>query len=249
MKPMQDLLSLKVATWNIHKGVRGLGVARRLEVAQIAQAIPDLGADILCLQEVRNIDKRHAAHFSQWPTLPQADFLCPAGYQVVYLSNAFDANGEHGNALITRLPIVAHRHQDMSDHRFEQRGLLHVELNWAGQALHVIVLHLGLMGGSRVRQIEMLKQFVQTHVPAEARLIVAGDFNDWAERLHLPVRDIGLATSPQRRVPTFPSRAPALYLDRIYARGLAVSHLETPRGARWWRMSDHLPLIGTLEAE
>jgi endonuclease/exonuclease/phosphatase family metal-dependent hydrolase len=90
---------------------------------------------------------------------------------------------------------------------------------------------------------------VQRCVPNEAPLIVAGDFNDWGERLHIPVADIGLHTESLRRVPTFPARAPLLYLDRIYGRGLKVSQLHAPRGQRWWRMSDHLPLISLLEAE
>jgi endonuclease/exonuclease/phosphatase family metal-dependent hydrolase len=41
-------------------------------------------------------------------------------------------HGEHGNALLSRWPVLTHQHEDMSDHRFEQRGLLHVEIQVAG---------------------------------------------------------------------------------------------------------------------
>ena len=43
----------RVATYNIHKGVQGLGPARRLEIHNIGHAIEQLDADVVCLQEVR----------------------------------------------------------------------------------------------------------------------------------------------------------------------------------------------------
>ena len=42
---------LKVATYNIHKGVQGFGPARRLEIHNLGLAIEQLDADIVCLQE------------------------------------------------------------------------------------------------------------------------------------------------------------------------------------------------------
>jgi endonuclease/exonuclease/phosphatase family metal-dependent hydrolase len=67
------------------------------------------------------------------------------GYEAVYRTNAVTRHGEHGNAMLSRWPVVAHQHEDMSDHRFEQRGLLHSELQVHG-AVHVVVVHLGLIG-------------------------------------------------------------------------------------------------------
>ena len=43
----------KVATYNIHKGVQGLGPARRLEIHNLGHAIEQLDADIVCLQETK----------------------------------------------------------------------------------------------------------------------------------------------------------------------------------------------------
>ena len=40
--------------------------------------------------------------------------------------------GEHGNALLSRWPLGDIGHHDVSDHRFEQRGLLHVPVRWSG---------------------------------------------------------------------------------------------------------------------
>ncbi len=45
---------LRVATYNIHKGVQeGLGPTRRLEIHNLGLAVEQLDADIVCLQEVR----------------------------------------------------------------------------------------------------------------------------------------------------------------------------------------------------
>jgi endonuclease/exonuclease/phosphatase family metal-dependent hydrolase len=38
-----------------------------------------------------------------------------------------------------------------------------------------------------------------------------------------------------------------LHLDRINARGLHCTHAAVPKGKAWSRMSDHLPLLMTLQ--
>ena len=49
---------LRVATYNIHKGVQGMGPARRLEILNLGHAVEQLDADIVCLQEVRKLHRR-----------------------------------------------------------------------------------------------------------------------------------------------------------------------------------------------
>lgn len=239
---------LRVATYNIHKGVQGLGLRRRLEIHNLGHAIEQLDADIVCLQEVRRVNRREAQRFHNWPELPQADYLSPEGYEAVYRSNAFTRHGEHGNALLSRWPVLGHQHADLSDHRFEQRGLLHVRVQWR-VPVHVIVLHLGLIAASRKRQVERVRDYVCHQVPDDAPLIVAGDFNDWAEQLHGPLQAMGLRTFDALRLPTFPARLPLLHLDRIYARHLRLQSAQVPRGPAWARMSDHLPLVAELSIE
>ncbi|RYF35564.1 MAG: endonuclease, partial [Comamonadaceae bacterium] len=161
---------LRVATYNIHKGVQGMGPTRRLEIHNLGHAVEQLDADIVCLQEVRKLHRREEQYFTRWPALPQAEFLCPEGYYAVYQTNARTKHGEHGNALLSRWPVISHGHEDMSDHRFEQRGLLHVVLQVRRRDVHVIVLHLGLIAGSRVRQLERLADFIDREIPRTAPL-------------------------------------------------------------------------------
>lgn len=242
-----ERVPLRVATYNIHKGVQGLGPARRLEIYNLARAVQTLDADIICLQEVRGVNRREARRFSLWPDTPQADILAPEGYQATYFTNAVTRHGEHGNALLSRWPIVDCRHEDMSDHRFEQRGLLHVQLSRLGQPLHVIVVHFGLIPASRVRQAEQLKRYIAREIPPREPLVVAGDFNDWGMRVRRLLCVDDLRAFEGARTLTYPARFPVAQLDHIYARGLEPLQLYTPRGPMWRRISDHLPLVAEFD--
>lgn len=250
---------LRVATYNIHKGVRGLGPTKRLEIHNLGLAVEALDADVVCLQEVRNFHHGEARHFSPthfgpmcWPKCPQAEYLAPEGYEVAYRTNAFTRLGEHGNALLSRWPLGDVGHHDISDHRFEQRGLLHVPVFWQGIELHIIVVHLGLIHSSRVRQAERLAMLVKEVIPADVPVVIAGDFNDWNEKLDRILHSAGLGRASDdksSKVPTFPSRVPVLALDRVYTRGLRCRSMMVPRGHMWARLSDHLPLVAELELD
>jgi endonuclease/exonuclease/phosphatase family metal-dependent hydrolase len=238
--------NLRVATYNIHKGVQGIGPARRLEIHNLGHAIEQLDADIVCLQEVRKMNRQAAMRFRHWPDVPQADFLAPEGYTAVYETNAITRHGEHGNALLTRWPVLRKTHQDISDHRFEQRGLLHVAIEVDGQPVHAIVVHLGLIKGSRIRQIARLREFIEREIPPKEPLVVAGDFNDWGARMRYAMNAMGMRDSNDLRGPrplTYPSRLPVTQLDFIYGRQLDLHACTVPRGPIWARMSDHLPLV------
>lgn len=251
-----DGACIRVATYNIHKGVRGVGPRKRLEIHNLGLGIEALDADLVFLQEVRQFHRRDARRFDRssfgWPEQPQADFLAPEGYEVAYRTNAVTRHGEHGNALLSRWPLGDVGHHDVSDHRFEQRGLLHVPVRWRGITVHAVVAHLGLMHSSRARQVDRIADYVAAEVPADEPLVVAGDFNDWGVKLDAPMREIGLERAvgaqqdaPQQR--TFPSRVPVFSLDRIYTRGFSCRVTLVPRGPVWARMSDHLPLVAELE--
>lgn len=237
------LKTLRVATYNIHKGVLGVGPQRRLEIHNLAQAVQQFDADLVCLQEVRKHHRGEEEYFTRWPDMPQADFLAPDGYEAVYRTNAYTRLGEHGNALLTRWPVLAHQHEDISDHRFEQRGLLHVAVQVHGQSLHVVVVHLGLIKASRSRQVERLLRFVEREVPPSEALVVAGDFNDWGDHVSRALLAANLKSFMPGTKATFPARLPLVQLDYVYARGLEPLGVHVPKGRAWWRMSDHLPLV------
>lgn len=245
--------SLRVVTYNIHKGVQGVWPMRRLEIHNLQHAIAHLDADIICLQEVRKHNRREAKVFDDWPQQGQADFLAPKGYTAIYQTNAITKHGEHGNALLTRWRVLYQGHEDISDHRFEQRGLLHVALEIRGVVVHVIVVHLGLIGASRMRQVQQLHNYIAREIPPNTPLLVAGDFNDWSKKLERYMRLqclYGLRNSPNYF--TYPARLPLAQLDHIYARKLERIHQFVPKRqdlptrldvVNWAQLSDHLPLV------
>jgi endonuclease/exonuclease/phosphatase family metal-dependent hydrolase len=255
-------ITLRIITWNIHKGVRGLAFRKRLEIHNMQAAMQRLNADIICLQEVRKLNRKEAAHFTRWPELPQAEFLAPPGYEAVYRTNAITRHGEHGNALLSRHAVLRVAHEDMSDHRFEQRGLLHAVLSVQGQDVHVIVVHLGLIAASRQRQMTQLSHYIAREIPKKDALIVAGDFNSPIAPIRWAQSALGVAhTSKTKKTPpllhalgnmqrqhaTFPARLPVVQLDHVFVRHGKIMSQHTPHEssheANWSRMSDHLPLI------
>jgi endonuclease/exonuclease/phosphatase family metal-dependent hydrolase len=122
--------------------------------------------------------------------------------------------------------------------------------------VHVVVAHFALLHAGRVRQVQRLAQYLAAEVPAGEPLLVAGDFNDWSEKLDAPMREIGLTRAadpapsgwPLVHKPTFPALAPVFALDRVYLRGLRCRSTLVPRGAGWRKWSDHLPLLVELQA-
>ena len=96
---------LRVATYNIHKGVRGMGPRKRLEIHNLGLGIEALDADLVFLQEVRLFHAREARHFDQthlgWPEGGQAEFLAPQGYESAYrttaLRDALEAGTKQGH--------------------------------------------------------------------------------------------------------------------------------------------------------
>jgi endonuclease/exonuclease/phosphatase family metal-dependent hydrolase len=61
--------------------------------------VEQLDADIVCLQEVRKMNRKEAAYFDRWPKCRRPS-SGPEGYESVYRTNAYTRDGEHGNALL-----------------------------------------------------------------------------------------------------------------------------------------------------
>jgi endonuclease/exonuclease/phosphatase family metal-dependent hydrolase len=173
---------LRMATYNIHKGVSAM--SRRNRIHELRAGLHALESDIVFLQEVQGRNDMHATRFGNWPEISQHTFLAGDRWaESAYGKNSVRTDGDHGNALLSRFRMVSHENIDISDHRFESRGLLHCVFDFDGTEVHCICAHLGLFEGSRVRQADAMIARIRSHVPADAPIIIAGDFNDWRHRL------------------------------------------------------------------
>lgn len=240
--------TLSIATFNIHKGVTSFNA--RLVLHEQRELIRRLHADIVFLQEVRGEHARHQRLYEG----AQYEYLADSIWQdFAYGKNAVYPAGHHGNALLSRYPIVAWENEDISAHAVEQRGMLHCEIAIPGwdKNLHCICVHLGLLARWRRQQLFALRERIESLVPADCPLIIAGDFNDWrmragrilAEGLHL--KEVFEATNgkPAR---SFPSLFPLFRLDRIYVRGFHVQQAQVHGGAQFARVSDHAALSAVM---
>lgn len=248
-------MKLKICTYNIHKGFSQFN--RRMVIHELRDRLRVLDGDIVFLQEVQGLHVRHEIAHPGWPTGAQHDFLADGvWHQTAYGKNAIYDHGHHGNAILSRMPILSEHNQDVSDHRFERRGLLHceVDLPAPGKVLHCVCVHLGLFAGSRRRQMQALAERMEQLAGGDAPIIIAGDFNDWrnhAERLLVDRLGLVEVFSQQGGKParSFPSHAPMLSLDRIYVRGFAVNAAQVHAGMPWSRISDHAALTAELELQ
>ena len=244
---------MRLLTYNIHKGWSLLN--RQFVLERMRLLIREAEADVVFLQEVQGEHREHAQRQRDWPAQPQFEFLADTLWpHFAYGRNALYDAGHHGNAILSRFPFVAYENIDVSNHRFEQRGLLHgvVEMPGLPRALHLICLHLDLSERGRLRQAERICERVAAHVPPEAPLVIAGDFNDWRGsvgrtlELRLGLTDAHKAVHGQH-ARTFPSAFPLLRLDRIYLRGLRPRAAACPDGGQWRTLSDHCPLLAEVE--
>ena len=242
-----------VATYNIHKGFTHF--TRRMIIHEVKERLHGLSADILFLQEVIGTHDRHAFRYTEWPAKPQHEFIADAMWrEVAYGKNAVYRHGHHGNAVLSRFPIIGQENHDISAHEFESRGLLHCEIDLAPRAsiIHCVNVHLGLFERGRQWQINALVDRINESVPKHAPLIIAGDFNDWRRRGDRTLtQELNLVEVFEvvkgRPARTFPSVLPMFRLDRIYARGLRVVDARLHYAFPGRRMSDHAALAATLE--
>ena len=245
---------LRVATYNIHKGViRDLfGLRRVSSVHELRARLHELDADLIFLQEVQGKNDRHANRFEgQWPGEPQDQFLARSPtlkhtFETAYGRNANYLHGHHGNALLSRFPIVRRENRDFSDHALEKRGVLHCVVRVDRRNVHCFVIHFGLFAKSRERQADALVDWIVREVPRRAPLLIAGDFNDWRDRLSRRFVESLQVCEVMGSARTFPALVPWLRMDRIYQRGFELRRADVLRGPSWARLSDHAPLVADL---
>ena len=240
---------MRILTLNIHKGFSWGN--RRFVLHQVREAIRSCEADIVFLQEVVGENRKHAKNYPAWPEQAQHEFLADSVWSsFAYGKNAIYPHGHHGNAILSRFPILHSEKVDISTNRFEQRGFLFSTIGIPGcrEPLTCICIHLGLFAVSRRKQLRLLGQYIEKHVPSQAPLIVAGDFNDWnglSVIRFLTDSDLtdAIETSAGRKARTFPAGLPILPLDRIYTAGLRVTSCTTYDQGVWKKLSDHAALL------
>ena len=243
---------LRAVTLNIHKGLSLFN--RRMVIHELREGLRALAPDLVFLQEVQGLNERHALRYAAWPHAPQHEYLAGEDWRHAYGRNRVHQYGHYGNAILSRFAIVSAEHEDVSDHRFERRGLLHCVVKVPGwrRNLHSVCVHLSLHERGRRKQLDAIALRLEELASRGLPIIVAGDFNDWRQRATAILeRRLGMteaaAVRHGRAARTYPSRLPLLRLDRIYVLGFRVVASQVHRGAPWSLLSDHLAVSAELE--
>ena len=247
-----EMSSFKVLTVNIHKGFTFFN--RKFILSELRDAVRTVGADVVFLQEVAGSHLKHGQKFDNYPNQPHYEYLADSIWdQFAYGRNAVYTNGHHGNAMLSKFPIVRFENRDISISGPERRGMLHCELQVPGHShtVHAICVHLGLVETHRTQQMKLLCDMVRKEIPARSPVVVAGDFNDWRRRAHAQMaRDANMhevfVQANGHAARTFPARLPLLQLDRIYVRN-AIGHSPIVLPSHpWSHLSDHAPLAAEI---
>jgi endonuclease/exonuclease/phosphatase family metal-dependent hydrolase len=244
---------MRVLSYNIHKGFTALN--RNFVLKAIKDAIRLVRADIVFLQEVCGHNSRHAKKHRDWPQSSQFEFLADEVWtHYAYGKNAVYSEGHHGNAILSQYPVHSWENVNISTNAFEKRGMLHsvMRVEHSKKELHCICLHLGLLEGGRQLQLTRIAHRVESVVPKDMPLIVAGDFNDWrgkasealSREAHLKEAHLEKFGEHAR---TFPSWMPLLRLDRIHYRGMELSDVQVLRGEPWNKLSDHAAMLAEFK--
>lgn len=246
-------MKLSFLTINAHKGFSALN--KRFVLPELRECVHASGADIVFMQEVVGQNLRHAEKYFTWPARPQHEYMTErSGFSHAYGKNAVYTAGHHGNAILSRFPILHSEKMDISTNRVEKRGLLYarIQLPEKKPPLHCVCVHLGLLCASRRKQFSRIREFIQRVVPDSEPVIVAGDFNEWRKNskdeleTRLLMKDAGLELYG-RKLRTFPSLLPALPLDRIYLRGFKVLKAQVLNKGPWKDISDHAAFLAEAE--
>lgn len=224
--------SLKVASYNIHKGI---GTDRKRDPARILNVLNEVGADVVCLQEA---DLRFGTRAS---VLPRFLIEGHSDYVPVPLDVQHDSMGWHGNAILVRRGIALESHDIIHIPCLEPRGVVSARLQVGEAALTVFGMHLDLSGLWRVRQartIAALGEAARENGP----VVSMGDLNEWRAVAGC-FREFGRHFTLLDPGPSFPSRRPLGRLDRImHCDGLTATDCGVHRSALAASASDHLPV-------
>jgi endonuclease/exonuclease/phosphatase family metal-dependent hydrolase len=154
------------------------------------------------------------------------------------------ADGQYGNALLSRFPITKVRLHDISLGAFEPRGVIDADIQVGARTVRVVATHFGLWPMERDRQARRLLEILP--VNPSYPLIVMGDMNGWVPG-SLVMRHLRDRLGTPASMRSFPAPFPLLPLERIWV--LPAGHrvvVETPTSRLARVASDHLPLVAAV---
>ncbi len=224
---------VRVMTWNIHGA---LGRNPRFDVARVVEFVRKHQPDIVALQEIDSRRVRSDGVGDPFELLQ--DKLGKHGIGARAITTA---DGDYGQALISRWPLLGADVRDLSWQKREPRRAIACDVATPFGPLRVLATHLGLSLKERRHQASTLLGMLGK---MRGPTVALGDFNDWLWTGSVQ-RTLARALPGVTRHRTFPASMPLFQLDRVYVfPRTALAGSRTDATAR--ALSDHLPVIADI---
>lgn len=240
---------LKILSLNMRKALGASGFSNQLN--ELRSALQQLDLDVVILQEL----KGHSSGVQNQKEANQLEFLSDEVWpHFAYGQNAVYKGGHHGNAILSRWPILKSHNLDISTNEIENRGILWAEIEHPAfqKKFYVFCLHFNVFANGKERQRRYLKELVSNDHFQNQPLIIGGDFNDWSLQNHSVLKNsLGLKEVGKEKIgrhfKTFPSILPLASPDQLYFRGFELKESSTTEKLFSWYLSDHLGIYSQLE--
>jgi endonuclease/exonuclease/phosphatase family metal-dependent hydrolase len=223
--------SLRVVAYNIR---HGRGMDDTVDLERVADVLRRLGADVITLQEVDDRTER-TGRVDQVGVLARL-----LGYEGAHGPHRPYQGGFYGNAVLTRLPVVAQRTHPIPPASGSALAVHETLVEVVpGVVVSVVSVHLAGTPDERTAQAESV---TATLAGAGHPVVLAGDFNgrpeDVAVRRLAETWSVGPKSGDPR---TYPSPEPDREIDFVMWRGdltLVEHHVVAEPLA-----SDHRPIV------
>ena len=151
-------------------------------------------------------------------------------------------DGQYGNAILSRFPIIAHQFRYLPGDR-ERRSLLQAEIEINGSTLNFLCAHLGLNETEQMAQVDVLFDVIKSTF---GEMVLLGDFNMTPENPLIAKLTSIIPKVPLRdNVTTFAgNEGEIMEIDHIF------SNLPRDKDAAWTQVtnaSDHHPIQAQLK--
>ena len=232
--------SLNIVSYNLHKGRTTFN--RRYNIDSLKKIIAPLDFDIGFFQEV--LSQQHSTVKLSCQLEALAD---DKWKEYSFAKNSIVTNHEHGNAILSKFPIVENHIVNLTINKLEKRSAIFTKIAHEDQHIICICTHLNLRTKDRLIQVNKILEFLdELRNPDQPELVIfAGDFNDWSSRIERFLTQKGFQTCGEK-LKTFPSQFPRLGLDKVFY----LNHIQTSskigRSKIYKKYSDHLPLFSTV---
>lgn len=219
-------------------------VTREIDFDIMTETIKNCKADIIGMQEMRNIGQDEKEYKDQAGIIAKE-----LGFNY-YFAEAIKFRGvnPYGNALISRYPIleaetimIPDPDPKTGDRYYETRCVLKAKLD-VGGGLWVIVTHIGLNDDEAVNAVKTIMDNLEGE-----KCVLMGDFNMQPQNpIFNPIKEAMFDTSSliEGEIFSFPSDKPKIKIDYIFtSNDLKVLSADIPQVVS----SDHCPHLADIE--